>query len=767
MTNRKRSPLVRRRGLVFEQLEQRRMLSANPWHNPHVAADVNGDGSVVAADALQVINELNTGGARPLWIAEGETTVPASAFLDVNNDSNLSLADALEVISEINGEGPVDTTADVNLLGATVDPACLDLLVSDDVNVLLDRASAASASADAIIVVVDRGGKILGVRNEMDVLFSGDLATRVFAIDGAVAKARTAAFFAHNMAPLTSRTIRNISQSTITQREVESNPNSSDPFQLGPGSVAPIGLGAHFPPAIMHTPPVDLFDIEHTNRDSLLHPGLDGVKGTADDLTLDYRFSIDPDNVPAGQEIEAPESYGLQSGLMPVAQSRGIGTLPGGIPLYKNGCHVGGIGVFFPGPDGFASHEQGFTSVYPSSGAGPLGASGSTADALGAEVARTNADKVLEAEWIAFAAAGGSPAAGAPVGNLGGVDLPAGIVGLPFGRLDLVGIRLEVFGPNPTTSDTRSGVQRLLDDYGSTSGIVNGENQQVDPGDPSGTPLAGTTVPAGWLVEPQASKVAGGLTAIQVNQVIQAGIAEANQVRAAIRLDVNGNPGPRTRMVFAVADLDGEVLGLYRMQDATYFSIGVAVAKARNMTYYSGGAVTALDQVPLDSVGPQQQLAFTNRTFRFLAEPRFPDGVDGTAAGLFSILRHPAISLSTAENDVDIDAASFSDGGAGDNVLGFTRFVPERNFHAPDSLASPIQNQNGVVFFPGAGPLYDDDGTTLLAGLGVSGDGVDQDDVVTAFAARGFEPLSPLRVDAFFVGGVRLPYQKFLRNPHG
>jgi uncharacterized protein GlcG (DUF336 family) len=220
-------------------------------------------------------------------------------------------------------------------------------------------------------------------------------------------------------------------------------------------------------------------------------------------------------------------------------------------------------------------------------------------------------------------------------------------------------------------------------------------------------------------------------------------------------------------MVFAVADLDGEVLGLYRMQDATYFSIGVAVAKARNMTYYSGGAVTALDQVPLDSVGPQQELAFTNRTFRFLAEPRFPDGVDGTAAGLFSILRHPAISLSTAENDVDIDAASFSDGGAGDNVLGFTRFIPERNFHAPDSLASPIQNQNGVVFFPGAGPLYDDDGTTLLAGLGVSGDGVDQDDVVTAFAARGFEPLSPLRVDAFFVGGVRLPYQKFLRNPHG
>ncbi len=744
------------------------MLSANPWHNPQMAADVNGDGSVVAADALQVINELNSGGARLLVVAEGETTVPAPAFLDVNNDSNLSPSDALQVISEINGEGPAETADDVALLGTSVDPACLDVLLSDDVSKLLVRASVATPSTNAIIAVVDRGGRILGVRTESGVTFTGDQATRVFAIDGAVAKARTAAFFAHNMAPLTSRTIRNISQSTITQREVESNPNSNDDLLRGPGSVAPIGLGAHFPPAIMHTPPVDLFDIEHTNRDSLLHPGLDGRRGTADDILLDYRFNIDPNNVPAGQEIEPPESYGGQSGLMPTAQSRGIGTLPGGIPLYKNGCHVGGIGVFFPGTDGFASHEQGFTSDVTSeffhAGAGPLGASGSTADALGAEYFRTNSDRVLEAEWIAFAAAGGSPDAGVAVGDLPGAPLPVGIVGLPFGRLDLVGIRLEVFGPNPTTDSPITGVQRLLN-VGNSLGLggINGVDQPVDP--MSSLSLDGTTVPAGWLVTPQASQ-SGDLSAQEVQDIIQAGIDEANLVRAAIRLDANGKPGPRARMVFAVADLDGTVLGLYRMQDATYFSIGVAVAKARNMTYYSGGAVTTLDQVSYDGVGPQQGLALTNRTFRFLAEPRFPDGVDGTAAGVFSILNHSKISLTTAENDVPINAASFSNGGTDDNVLGFTRFLPERNFHAPDS-DFPIQNQNGVVFFPGAGPLYDDDGTTLVGGLGVSGDGVDQDDVVTAIAGQDYAPLSPLRVDAFFVGGVRLPYQKFLRNPHG
>ena len=48
---------------------------------------------------------------------------------------------------------------------------------------------------------------------------------QVFAVDGAVSLARTAAFFANNGAPLTSRTVSFISQSTVTQREVESNPN--------------------------------------------------------------------------------------------------------------------------------------------------------------------------------------------------------------------------------------------------------------------------------------------------------------------------------------------------------------------------------------------------------------------------------------------------------------------------------------------------------------------------------------------------------------
>ncbi|HBI46872.1 MAG TPA: hypothetical protein DDY78_29070, partial [Planctomycetales bacterium] len=70
----------------------------------------------------------------------------------------------------------------------------------------------------------------------------------------------------------------------------------------------------------------------------------------------------------------------------------------------------------------------------------------------------------------------------------------------------------------------------------------------------------------------------------------------------------------------------GAILGLFRMPDATIFSIDVAVAKARNEAYYNDATqLQPIDQVP----GVAPGVAFTNRTYRYLAEPRFPEGIDG------------------------------------------------------------------------------------------------------------------------------------------
>jgi len=58
----------------------------------------------------------------------------------------------------------------------------------------------------------------------------------------------------------------------------------------------------------------------------------------------------------------------------------------------------------------------------------------------------------------------------------------------------------------------------------------------------------------------------------------------------------------------------------------------------------------------------------------------------------------------------------------------------------------------------------------VIAGLGVSGDGVEQDDYVSLMGSEGFHPPSELRVDRSVIrddrgNAVRLPYLKLPRNP--
>jgi len=186
-------------------------------------------------------------------------------------------------------------------------------------------------------------------------------------------------------------------------------------------------------------------------------------------------------------------------------------------------------------------------------------------------------------------------------------------------------------------------------------------------------------------------------------------------------------------------------------------SIDVAVSKARNVAYYATPA--RLQQI--DNPGIPVGTALTNRTFRYLAEPRFPEAIDFAPPGPYSILNDGGVDFVTARQvGPPLPASAFN------SVLGFDSFHVGRNFHDP----AFIQNQSGVIFFPGSAPLYRDTPDfnfgILIGGFGVSGDGVDQDDVVTFGGSRFFGvPNSLLRADETFVRGVRLPYQKFNRNP--
>ena len=80
------------------------------------------------------------------------------------------------------------------------------------------------------------------------------------------------------------------------------------------------------------------------------------------------------------------------------------------------------------------------------------------------------------------------------------------------------------------------------------------------------------------------------------------------------------------------------------------------------------------------------------------------------------------------------------------------------------SVAPPNPNlTNGITIFPGGFPLYRNG--VLVGAVGVSGDGIDQDDLIAASGAANFLAPDAIRGDRFGYRGARLPYAKFPRNP--
>ncbi|MFL6248861.1 MAG: GlcG/HbpS family heme-binding protein, partial [Thermoanaerobaculia bacterium] len=218
------------------------------------------------------------------------------------------------------------------------------------------------------------------------------------------------------------------------------------------------------------------------------------------------------------------------------------------------------------------------------------------------------------------------------------------------------------------------------------------------------------------------ARAGSALTQTEVQDIVQRGIATARKTRAAIRLPLDRY----ARMVIAVADLNGDILALHRMPDATVFSIDVAVAKARNVIYFSRNGISGL--VPAGT-------AVSNRTIGFGAQPFYPPGIDSTVLGAEEGPWYRSLYLRDLQNVC---------------MQG-------------DEPSNP--NQNGIVFFAGSTPLYRNG--TLIGGLGVSGDGIEQDDYVTYFAAGPFLPPQSIWADQLIVDGARLPMFKFPRRPEG
>lgn len=476
------------------------------------------------------------------------------------------------------------------------------------------RGAVTAVATNMVVGIVDRGGSPLGVfvKGAEPATVVGNFGALVNPRDQAIGLARTGAFFSNNQAPLSSRTVRFIS-------------------------------GIHFPPGVFNKPPAALYGIENTNRgcsfNVAFNPGVPNIPRATS--------VANAGNCQAGDVAAC--GTGIVTGKADVFDGNPFAVNPGGVPIFKGGRLVGGIGV-----------------------------------------------TGLPFEQAEFAAFVGSLALGNPLfGPI--VPFPNAVI--------LDGIRLPFV--NNTTRPA-----------GVAAGIFAGAFVLG----PVASPYGPEGPPSGYLVGPSASAVNPELTAAVVDTIIMRAFAQAERTRAAIRLPL-GSP---TRMVMAVGDSAGNILGLFRMPDATIFSIDVAVAKARNAFYFS-----SLARDGRDLLGVPFGTAVTARTIGFGAMPLFPAGIDHSGPGPF-----------------------------------FSNFTRDVAIRCSQGFQPVNANQSGIVFFPGSIGLYAGNSTNLVGGLGVSGDGVEQDDLVTAAGVTpDFVPPLSIRADRVILGGVRLPFFKFPRNP--
>jgi uncharacterized protein GlcG (DUF336 family) len=217
------------------------------------------------------------------------------------------------------------------------------------------------------------------------------------------------------------------------------------------------------------------------------------------------------------------------------------------------------------------------------------------------------------------------------------------------------------------------------------------------------------------------------LTAEDVTTMITQSVAQANLTRALIRLPI----GVPARMQVGVTDLDGNILGVFRTNDATMFSLDIVVQKGRTVTAFSDPNQPLGQQLRETlGVGANREIAFTPRTIGFLAQPFYPPGIDGTSPG---------------------------------PLLHLQRDLFEMQPSPPPCAPTIDSNGNGITAFPGATPLYKSG--ILVGGLGLSGDGVDQDDYITNAGAAGYLPDPSIRADQIQYRGTTLPFFKFPRQP--
>lgn len=454
----------------------------------------------------------------------------------------------------------------------------------------------------------------------------------------------------------------------------------------------------------------------------------------------------------------------------------GLSGDPGGFPLYRGGTVVGGVGVM-AGP----ANEK------------PL----YTIDRNVTDVDQDDDEAIALAAGLGFGApterradritAGGKSLrySDATSGDLMGAPADATFAELSVADGDIVAVEGYFGGAlqsGTAFATAASGVRADNEHYAGLDAFVfvdNADGNRYPPS--SGTQLAQD----------------------EVQSIVRSALNVANRSRAQIRTPQNS----QARVTIAVVDTDGEVLAMARTRDAPVFGSDVSLQKARTAAFMSSAdAASVLGSVPdakyLDSNSASSafssdvanyvsdvqgflgnvsaltsgDIAFSSRGAGNIAVPFFPDGIDGRGQGPLS---KPAGEFSAFNIGLQLDVSyngvvnhlAFLLGLTGTDVasgcLG-RKSVLDTDPGVTEPAVGP-RLANGLQFFPGGVPIYR--GNTLVGAIGVSGDGVDQDDMIAflgvAEASGDFSnaPVS-MRSDRLVPQGVRLRYVQCPQTPY-
>ena len=432
-------------------------------------------------------------------------------------------------------------------------------------------------------------------------------------------------------------------------------------------------------------------------------------------------------------DLSARFAAGGGSGALigPKRSPLGLAADPGGLPLYKNGVVVGGIGIMADGDYGFdpevldvdQDDEEAIALAASIGNEAPVAIRAERISVDGTLLRFSDAQasdlKSNPASPRSFASLNGSAGTLTPVAGFYAGSI---IAGTPYGS-EASGIRnaslAEFNHPDAFILTNGSGANRYPVRAGS-----------------------------------DAAEVGTALTVAETRALLEEAFKIMSRARAQIRQPLDS----RAQVSISVVDTRGVALGVVRSPDAPIFGIDVSLQKARTAAFFSGksaaadlAAVTTASGAPDANVrdfvarsnnfiGPDflaGKIAVSNRGFGLVARPYFPDGEVAQSNGPFS---RPIANFSPFS--VGLQSALIVQNLV--QVLGGGN--PTRCTFLPDTPGGGNRLQNGIQIFPGAVPVFR--GSQLVGALGVSGDGIDQDDMISFLGTAN----AGLRV-----GGIGLP----------